>query len=172
MVEPSVPLRRPIIPFCTRCSSRTLRWNLQTSFYRLLLRLPLPFKSLHTIIFSLCCPTSKPPLDLRNSAGTAKLALALRLALLRLADYYGFEDLSQAVADGFGKCYSSLKGELALEVLKSIHPLGLDNAQVEDIAFTYIALNFSEVGKLAVFCEQLEDEIYEKVVDYVARATW
>jgi ICP0-binding domain of Ubiquitin-specific protease 7/BTB/POZ domain len=109
---------------------------------------------------------------LRNSTRLAKLAPALRLALLRLADYYGFEELSQAVVDSLGKCYSSLTGELALQVLRTIHPLGLDEAQVEDMALTYIACNFSEVGKLAVFREQLEDEIYEKVVDYVARATW
>jgi BTB/POZ domain len=109
---------------------------------------------------------------LRNDGRIAMLAPALLFPLLRLADYYGFEELSQAIMDALGKCYSSLTGELALQVLKTIHPLGLDKAQVEDMALTYIACNFSEVGKLTVFREQLEDEIYEKVVDYVARATW
>jgi hypothetical protein len=109
---------------------------------------------------------------LRNNGRIANLARTLLLPLLSLADYYGFEELCQAIMDALGKCYSSLTGELALQVLKTIHPLELDKAQVEDMALTYIACNFSEVGKLTVFREQLEDEIYEKVVDYVARETW
>jgi hypothetical protein len=91
-------------------------------------------------------------LYLRNSARVTKLAPTLSLALLRLSDYYGFEELSQAVVDALGKCYSSLTGELALQVLKMIHPRGLERAQVEDMALTYIACNFSEVGKLGESC--------------------
>ena len=107
---------------------------------------------------------------LRNDSRTAKLSTGLLLSLLRLADYYGFEELVRSVVDVLAKRYRCLTGQMALQLLSTIQPLRFHNKQIlKEMVLTYITFNFRDVGKLSTFRE-LDDEIYETVIDHVSRA--
>jgi ICP0-binding domain of Ubiquitin-specific protease 7 len=109
-------------------------------------------------------------LYIRDCRRLGELSPASLISLLPLSDYYGFEELTQAVVNALGKLYAYFTGDLALQVLTTIHPLQFANkSALERVALDYIAYNFACVGKLPAFREQLDDEIYGKAVDNVAR---
>jgi hypothetical protein len=105
-----------------------------------------------------------------------KLAPAQLFQLLRLADYYGFEELVEQVQLAFDACrsYACLTAQTALDMLNTIQPLELEfKEDLQHIALTFAAFNFRDVAMLPAFRELPEDsEIYENIVEYVARAVW
>jgi hypothetical protein len=114
-------------------------------------------------------------LYLRDRSRIDKLSPLLLLSLLRLADYYCFDELLESVVKSLGKRYYSLTGETALQVLTTIQHLQFQNKKsLEEMALAYFAFNFAEVGKMKAFRELAVDdhEIYDNVIDYVARATY
>src|SRR5262249_53399617 len=108
---------------------------------------------------------------LRDRARLITLSPSILLPLLELSDYYGFEELIQCIVDAFRNRYAFLSGEIALELLSTIHPFEFQNKKIlEEMALEYIAFNFSEAGKLMKnFHKELEREIYENVIDYIAQ---
>jgi hypothetical protein len=98
------------------------------------------------------------------------------LQLLRLADYYGFEELVEQVQITFDVCrsYTCLTAQTALDLLNTVQPLQLEfKEDLEHIALTFSAFNFKDVAVLPAFRELPEDsEIYENIEEYVARAVW
>jgi hypothetical protein len=112
----------------------------------------------------------------RDITRLEKLAPTQLLQLLRLADYYGFEELVEQVQITFDVCrsYTCLTAQTALDLLNTVQPLQLEfKEDLQHIALTFAAFNFKDVAVLRAFRELPEDsEIYENIVEYVARAVW
>jgi hypothetical protein len=112
----------------------------------------------------------------RDVTRLENLAPTQLLQLLRLADYYGFEQLVEQVQFAFDECrsYACLTAQTALDLLLTIQPLQLEfKEDLEHIALSFAAFNFKDVAVLPAFRELPEDsEIYENIVEYVARAVW
>jgi hypothetical protein len=112
----------------------------------------------------------------RDATRLEKLAPTQLLQLLRLADYYGFDELVEQVQFAFDECrsYACLTAQIALDMLNTIQPLELEfKEDLQHIALTFAAFNFKDVAVLPAFRELPEDsEIYENIVEYVARAVW
>ena len=106
---------------------------------------------------------------LREDTRIAMLPLGVLLPLLKLADYYGFEELLQSIGKSLERQYYSLTGEMALQLLSTIQLLQFEKKPLEEMVLKYIAFNFREVGKLRTFRELVDDEMYEKVIDYIAQ---
>ena len=93
--------------------------------------------------------------------------------LLRVADYYGFEELIEKASAAIEKKYSWLSEHNALELLRTIDSLHFPRKGcVERLAIEYIVCNFSRVSRMQGFQELFGKNIYYSIVDAVSRASW
>ena len=88
--------------------------------------------------------------------------------LLRLADYYSFDQLLDAVVVVLVKKFSQLTDLNALGLLRIIDPMELDlkDVLVEFLA-EYMACNFSRIAQNVEFIKLFETDIYHAVVSII-----
>lgn len=93
--------------------------------------------------------------------------------LLKMADYYAADELLDNVAMKIEESYAALSGETSLLLLETIGLLEFPQKEnLKSLAVDYIICNFSEVARLREFRDLFGKDVYNEIVDAMARATW
>jgi hypothetical protein len=93
--------------------------------------------------------------------------------LIRLSDYYRFDELIDAAAEMVEDKYSLLSEVNALELLEIIHQLDFPRkARLERFVIEYVVCNFSRVGRRLEFVELFGGDLYDTIIHAVSKASW
>ena len=93
--------------------------------------------------------------------------------LIRVADYYGFEELIERASVAIEQKYSWLSEQNAIELLKTIDLLHFPRkTRVEKLVIEYIVCNFSRVGRMQEFTGLFGRNVYNSIISAVSNASW
>jgi hypothetical protein len=109
----------------------------------------------------------------RDSSMFASYTIESLCELIRIADYYGFEELIEPVAAALEAKYSWLSEENVMELLRTIDALDFPRkTQLVKFAAEYIVCNFSRVGRMSGFVNLFGKEVYNSIIDAVSNTSW
>lgn len=110
---------------------------------------------------------------LRNSSSLATDTIEMLSKMIRLSDYYGFDELTDVAAELVENKYSLLSEVNALELLTVIEPLQFKRkARLLRFVIEYLVFNFSRVARRPEFIELFAHDIYNAIIDAVFNASW
>lgn len=90
--------------------------------------------------------------------------------LIRLADFYSFEDLLEKVAGQIPNKYSHLNAENTLELLTLIHSLEFPKRnELESLLLRFVECHFALIGRCQRFGEMQGTDVYNLIIDTMAK---
>jgi len=108
----------------------------------------------------------------RNPSLLSDYTIGTLSALIRLGDYYSFDELVDAASASIEQKYSWLTDGNAIELSKTLDPLQFQRkAGIEGLLVTYMVCNFPRVARRAEFRDLFGTDLYHSVIDGITEAT-
>jgi hypothetical protein len=111
---------------------------------------------------------------LRDPSNFNLLTIEALSAMIRIGDYYGFEELVESATIKIQEKYAGLNDVNVLELLRTVDPLTFKKKKsLEEFLVDYIVRNFVRVAKRREFVDLFGLDIYDTIVDGVAnKLSW